>query len=139
VFGTLSLGMRVLAEEQVGLDSLFAHGGLFRTEGVAQRLLAAALDAPVAVGRTAGEGGAWGIAVLAAYRASAQGAAAPEQNLGAYLGAEVFADAELDVVEPDAGDVAGFSAFLERYSAGLAIERAAVETLRTRDTTQESD
>lgn len=139
VFGTLSLGMRVLAEEQVGLDSMFAHGGLFRTEGVAQRLLAAALGAPVAVGRTAGEGGAWGIAVLAAYRASAQGAAAPEQSLGAYLDAEVFADAVLDVVEPDADDVAGFSAYLERYSAGLAIERAAVETLRTRDTTQESD
>lgn len=139
VFGTLSLGMRVLAEEQVGLDSMFAHGGLFRTEGVAQRLLAAALGAPVAVGHTAGEGGAWGIAVLAAYRASAQGAAAPEQSLGAYLGAEVFADAALDVVEPDAGDVAGFSAYLERYSAGLAIERAAVETLRTRDTTQESN
>jgi sugar (pentulose or hexulose) kinase len=139
VFGTLSLGMRVLSEEQVGLDSMFAHGGLFRTEGVAQRLLAAALGAPVAVGRTAGEGGAWGIAVLAAYRASAQGAAAPEQSLGAYLDAEVFADAALDVVEPDADDVAGFSAYLERYSAGLAIERAAVETLRTRDTTQESD
>lgn len=139
VFATLSLGMRVLAEERVELDTMFAHGGLFRTEGVAQRLLAAALGAPVAVGRTAGEGGAWGIAVLAAYRASARGAAAPEQSLGAYLGAEVFADAALDVVEPDAGDVAGFSAYLERYGAGLAVERAAVETLRTRDTTQESD
>jgi hypothetical protein len=91
------------------------------------------------VGRTAGEGGAWGIAVLAAYRASAGGAAAPEQDLGAYLAAEVFADAALDVVEPDADDVAGFAAFLERYSAGLAIERAAVGALRTRDTTQEAD
>jgi sugar (pentulose or hexulose) kinase len=138
-FGTLSLGMRVLAEEQVELDAMFAHGGLFKTEGVAQRLLAAALGAPVAVGRTAGEGGAWGIAVLAAYRASARGAAAPEQDLGAYLGAEVFADAAIDVVEPDAADVAGYSAFLERYSAGLAIERAAVETLRTRDMPQEAD
>jgi sugar (pentulose or hexulose) kinase len=134
VFGTLSLGMRVLAQEQVELDAMFAHGGLFKTEGVAQRLLAAALDAPVAVGRTAGEGGGQ----LAAYRASARGASAPEQDLGAYLGAEVFADAGLDVVEPDAEDVAGFSAFLERYSAGLAIERAAVDTLRTRDTTQEA-
>ena len=71
--------------------------------------------------------------------ASARGAAAPEQDLGAYLGAEVFADAALDVVEPDADDVAGFAAFLERYSAGLAIERAAVAALRTRDTTQEAD
>ncbi|MEV0892345.1 FGGY-family carbohydrate kinase [Promicromonospora sp. NPDC050262] len=138
-FGTLSLGMRVLAQERVELDAMFAHGGMFKTEGVAQRLLAAALGAPVAVGRTAGEGGAWGIAVLAAYRASAGGAAAPAKGLGEYLGTEVFADAALDVVEPDAGDVAGFAAFLERYSAGLAVERAAVAALRTRDTTQESD
>jgi sugar (pentulose or hexulose) kinase len=138
-FGTLALGMRVLAQEQVGLDAMFAHGGMFKTAGVAQRLLAAALGAPVAVGTTAGEGGAWGIAVLAAYRASAAGAAAPAQDLGTYLGTEIFADAALDVVEPDADDVAGFTAFLERYSAGLAIERAAVAELRTRDTTQESD
>ncbi|MFI2362042.1 xylulokinase [Promicromonospora sp. NPDC019610] len=138
-FGTLSLGMRVLAQEQVELDAMFAHGGMFKTEGVAQRLLAAALGAPVAVGRTAGEGGAWGIAVLAAYRASAAGAAAPAQDLGEYLSTEVFADAALDVVEPDADDVAGYAAFLERYSAGLAVERAAVAALRTRDTTQESD
>ncbi|WP_369370881.1 xylulokinase [Promicromonospora sp. Populi] len=139
VFGTLSLGMRVLAEERVELDALFAHGGLFKTEGVAQRLLAAALGAPVAVGRTAGEGGAWGIALLAAYRASADGAAAPGQSLGDYLDAEVFSGAALDVVQPDADDVAGFAAFLERYSAGLPIERAAVDTLRTRDTTREAE
>lgn len=138
-FGTLALGMRVLAQEQVGLDAMFAHGGMFKTEGVAQRLLAAALGAPVAVGTTAGEGGAWGIAVLAAYRASAAGAAAPAQGLGEYLGTEVFGDAALDVVEPDPDDVAGFATFLERYSAGLAIERAAVAALRNRDTTRESD
>nr|BFF19141.1 hypothetical protein GCM10025730_26620 [Promicromonospora thailandica] len=137
-FGTLSLGMRVLAQEQVGLDTMFAHGGMFKTQGVAQRLLAAALGAPVAVGRTAGEGGAWGIAVLAAYRASAAGAEAPDRDLGTWLAAEVFADAELDVVEPDAADVAGYTAFLERYEAGLAVERAAVAALPTRDT-QESD
>src|SRR5690606_27327885 len=89
-FGTLSLGMQVLAQEQVGLDAMFAHGGLFRTEGVAQRLLAAALGAPVAVGRTAGEGGAWGIAVLAAYRASVLGAQAHELSLGDYLSTHVF-------------------------------------------------
>ena len=65
VFGTLSLGMRVLDDEGVALDRMFAHGGMFRTAGVAQRFLAGALDAPVAVGETASEGGAWGIAVLA--------------------------------------------------------------------------
>ena len=73
VFGTLALGMRVLAEEGVALDRMFAHGGMFRTAGVAQRFLAGALDAPVAVGETASEGGAWGIAVLAAYARSGGG------------------------------------------------------------------
>ncbi|HEY0117722.1 MAG TPA: FGGY-family carbohydrate kinase, partial [Cellulomonas sp.] len=125
-FGTLSLGMRVLAEEGVELDTMFAHGGLFRTEGVAQRLLAAALGAPVAVGRTAGEGGAWGIAVLAAYRAAAE---AGGLDLQGYLSTRVFAGAALDVVAPDAEDVAGFATFVERYHAGLAIERAATEAI----------
>ncbi len=123
-FATLSLGMRVLAAEGVSLDTMFAHGGVFRTEGVAQRFLAAALDAPVAVGRTAGEGGAWGIAVLAAYLG-----AAVEQDLGAYLSDRVFAGADLEVVEPDTADVAGFAAYLERFEAGLAIERAAIAAL----------
>ncbi|WP_448062150.1 xylulokinase [Cellulomonas hominis] len=127
VFGTLSLGMRVLAEEGVELDTMFAHGGLFRTEGVAQRLLAAALGAPVAVGRTAGEGGAWGIAVLAAYRRAAETEA---QDLQHYLSTRVFAGVDLDVVPPDPGDVAGFATFVERYQAGLAIERAATEAIR---------
>jgi len=124
-FGTLSLGMRVLAGEGVRLDAMFAHGGVFRTAGVAQRLLAAALGAPVAVGRTAGEGGAWGMAVLAAYLS-----AAGQADLGTYLGTRVFANAAVDVAEPDPDDVAGFTAFLERYSAGLAVERAAAEALR---------
>lgn len=124
VFGTLALGMRVLAAEDVALDRMFAHGGLFRTEGVAQRLLAAAIGAPVAVGETAGEGGSWGMAVLAAYLS-----ASTDQDLGTYLNERVFADAELSVTEPDAQDLAGFSAYLDRYSAGLAIERAATEAI----------
>lgn len=123
-FGTLSLGMRVLAAEGVELDAMYAHGGLFRTAGVAQRLLAAAVGAPVAVGSAAGEGGAWGIAVLAGYLA-----AASEHDLGTYLTEQVFADAVLEVVEPDPDDVRGFEAYLERYSAGLAVERAAATAL----------
>lgn len=123
-FGTLALGMRVLTAEGVELDAMFAHGGMFRTAGVAQRLLAAAIDAPVAVGSTASEGGAWGIAVLAAYLG-----AAGEQSLDEFLAARVFADAGTDVVEPDAADVAGFAAYLERYGAGLAVERTATEVL----------
>lgn len=124
VFGTLALGMRVLATENVALDRMFAHGGLFKTKGVAQRLLAAALGAPVAVGETAGEGGSWGMALLAAYQS-----AAAEQDLGTFLNARVFANAALIVTEPDPADVAGFASYLERYSAGLAIERAATEAI----------
>ncbi|WP_159501751.1 xylulokinase [Microbacterium sp. 18062] len=127
VFGTLSLGMRVLEDEGVSLERMFAHGGLFRTAGVAQRFLAGALDAPVAVGETASEGGAWGIAVLAAYASS--GAAASGVDLGTYLGERVFGDAVFDTVHPDPADVAGFAAYLDRYRAGLAVEAAAVHVL----------
>ncbi|TFV96745.1 xylulokinase [Leifsonia flava] len=136
VYGTLSLGMRVLADEGVSLDRMFAHGGIFRTAGVAQRLLAGALDAPVAVGETASEGGAWGIAVLASYlRATsdaASGAASGTDSgtdLGTYLNERVFADAGFDTVAPVAEDVAGFATFLDRYRAGLAAEAAAVLAL----------
>lgn len=125
IFGTLSLGMRVLDAEGVRLEAMFAHGGLFRTAGVAQRLLAAALGAPVAVGDTAAEGGAWGMAVLAAYRRHGEGS-----SLSEYLSERVFAEAALQVVEPDAEDVAGYSTWLETYAAGVDIQRTAVETLR---------
>lgn len=123
VFGTLALGMRVLADESVALDRMTAHGGLFRTAGVAQRFLAGALDAPVAVGETASEGGAWGIAVLAAFRRVGGG------DLGAYLDGRVFAGAPITVADPDPADVAGFTAYLDRYRAGLAVEAAAVASL----------
>jgi len=124
VYGTLALGMRVLAGEGVELDRMFAHGGIFRTAGVAQRFLAGALDAPVAVGETASEGGAWGIAVLASYLSSAD-----QSDLGTYLSEQVFARAEFDTVDPDPEDVAGFSAYLDRYREGLAAEAAAVDAL----------
>ncbi len=124
VFGTLALGMQVLDAEGVELDRMFAHGGMFRTAGVAQRFLAGALDAPVVVGELAAEGGAWGIAVLASYLAHADA-----QSLGDYLAHEVFASASLTVADPDPADVAGFAAYLDRYRAGLAIESAAVTSL----------
>jgi len=127
VFGTLSLGMRVLSAEGVALERMLAHGGIFRTAGVAQRFLAAALNAPVAVGETAAEGGAWGAAVLAAYLREASGAGGP--SLTEYLNDTVFADAATQVTGPDPADVAGFAAYLERYSAGLAVERAAIAAL----------
>ncbi|MFT4280438.1 xylulokinase [Microbacterium sp.] len=124
VFATLSLGMRVLDGEGVGLDRMFAHGGMFRTAGVAQRFLAAALNAPVAVDERASEGGAWGIAVLASYLIDSEGA-----TLGDYLAERVFAATALTVADPDPADVAGYAAYLDRYAAGLAAERAAVEAL----------
>ncbi|MDQ1123561.1 xylulokinase [Microbacterium trichothecenolyticum] len=121
VFATLALGMRVLAEEGVELDRMYAHGGVFRTSGVAQRFLAGALNAPVAVASTASEGGAWGIAVLAAFAADTT---APD--LHTYLDDRIFARTGVDVVEPDAEDVPGFAAYLTRYRAGLAVEHAAI-------------
>lgn len=123
VFGTLTIGMRVLAGAGVDLDMLFAHGGLFRTEGVAQRILAAAVNAPVAVGRSASEGGAWGIAVLAAYLGS------PESDLEQFLSLEVFVDEEFTVISPDPDDVHGYSSFLEHYIAGIALQRVALDVL----------
>ena len=124
VFGTLALGMRVLAGEGVRLERLLAHGGLFRTEGVAERFLAGALDVPVVTGETAAEGGAWGMAVLAAYAAS--GAAT---DLTTFLRERVFADAAFRTTDPDPDDVRAFAAYLKRYEAGLAIERTAITAL----------
>jgi sugar (pentulose or hexulose) kinase len=122
-FATLSLGMQVLAREGVDLDVLVAHGGLFRTEGVAQRLLAAALDTPVAVGASAGEGGAWGIAVLASYVAHAD-----ECDLTEYLRTRIFAEDDHRVVQPDRSDVEGFQTFLRRFTEALPVERAAARS-----------
>ncbi|WP_367640239.1 xylulokinase [Microbacterium sp. SYP-A9085] len=126
-FGTLALGMRILVDEGVALERMHAHGGMFRTAGVAQRLLAGALDAPVVVRRTASEGGAWGIAVLAAFTAAASGL-----PLSDFLTERVFADAPTDEVAPYPEDVAGFAAYLERYRSGLPIEHAAIAHLAPR-------
>ncbi|MDP9459889.1 MAG: FGGY-family carbohydrate kinase, partial [Actinomycetota bacterium] len=124
---TLRLGMDVLQKtEGVRLDRMFAHGGLFKTEGVAQRFLAAAIDTPVSVGDVAAEGGAWGIAVLAAFAASGS----PERSLADYLDTTVFPGTSLQTAEPDPIDVAGFDAFLQRYVAALPVERSAVDHVR---------
>jgi sugar (pentulose or hexulose) kinase len=121
---TLRIGMDVLQrDEGVRLDRMFAHGGLFKTKGVAQGFLAAAIDTPVSVGDTAAEGGAWGIATLAAFVAGR----APDQSLVDFLNHQVFADAQLETSTPDTRDVAGFESFIQRYIAALPVERAAVE------------
>ena len=123
---TLKLGLDILRGEQVAVDVLLGHGGLFKTKGVGQRIMAAAAGVPVEVMETAGEGGAWGCALLAAYRIWRQ----EQESLDAYLGEKVFGGRRGAVVEPDARDVEGFDAFMERYHRGLPIERAAVESLR---------
>ena len=124
--GAIKIGMDILfKQEHVTLDELLGHGGLFKTEGVGQKVVAAAVNVPVSVMKTAGEGGAWGIAVLANYMAT-KGA---DESLSDYLNNKVFADEESVRMEPDAKDVAGFETFIERYKKGLAIERAAVEGL----------
>jgi sugar (pentulose or hexulose) kinase len=124
--GTLKLGMDILTEkEQVRLDRLLGHGGLFKTKGVGQQLMAAALGVPIAVMASAGEGGAWGIALLAAYVRDKGG-----DTLEAFLEQKVFAGNAGEKAEPDAKDVAGFKVFMEHDTAGLAIEKAAVEHLK---------
>ena len=115
----------ILRGEQVAVDRLLGHGGLFKTPGVAQRYLAAAAQAPVTVMQTAGEGGPYGMALLAGYRlAVLQGSTL---SLADHLQQKVFAGAAGSTLAPDAADVAGFDAFLARYKAALYAERAAVE------------
>lgn len=125
--GALKVGLDILLkEEEVQIDKILGHGGLFKTKGVGQKVMAAAMNSPVSVMETAGEGGAWGIALLASYmKNKAEG-----ESLDDYLAQKVFAGDEGVRMEPDPADVAGFEAFIERYKKGLPIERAAVDYLR---------
>lgn len=125
--GALKIGMDILFEqEKVQLDQLLGHGGFFKTKEVGQRMMAAAMNVPVSVMETAGEGGAWGIALLAAYMMR-KGA---NEALEVYLSDKVFANEKGSTITPDKKDVDGFAAFMTRYKNGLGIERAAVEGLR---------
>ncbi|MEO3944743.1 FGGY-family carbohydrate kinase [Gorillibacterium sp. CAU 1737] len=125
-FGALRLGMGILTEnEEVAIDRILAHGGLFKTPVVGQKVLAAALNVPISVMSTAGEGGAWGMALLASYLINQdQG-----ESLEDFLEQKVFRDVKGQEMAPDAADVQGFEEFIERYRAGLAIEQAAVDHL----------
>ena len=115
----------LLKEEQVKVDSLMGHGGLFKTPVVGQQLMAAAMNAPVTVMDTASEGGAWGMAVLACFMAEK----AAEETLPDYLSGRIFAGQSGTTIAPKAEDVAGFDAFIEKYKATLPAEKAAVEGL----------
>jgi len=123
-FAALKLGMDRLSDENVKIDSLTGHGGMFKTPGVAQRYLAAAVNSPVSVLETAGEGGPFGMALLARYMLDA----APGETLGAYLENRVFRNCARTTLSPDPADAAGFRAFLTAYQKYLPSEKTAAET-----------
>ncbi|OMF10515.1 FGGY-family carbohydrate kinase [Paenibacillus sp. FSL H7-0942] len=123
-FAALRLGLDILTQkEHVTIEHIWAHGGLFKTPRVAQKMCASALNIPVSVMSTAGEGGAWGMAILASYMVNKQ----QHEGLAEYLTTKVFIDAEGQEVSPNSTDVNGFALFMERYTEGLAIEQSAVD------------
>ena len=124
--GALKIGLAIFDNEKVKIDQVLGHGGFFKTKDVGQKIMAAAMNVPVSVMETAGEGGAWGMALLAAYRLRKTA----QETLEAYLADKVFAGQEGTTIAPDPKDVAGFATFMERYKKGLAIEKAAVNNLK---------
>lgn len=126
---TLAIGMRILDDEHVEVDVMNGHGGFFKTERVGQQLMADALKMPVRVAATAGEGGAWGIAVLARFMMRRQ----MELNLGEYLEKVVFEGMLSTTADPSAEGMQHFQTFLKRYEAGLPVEKAAVQVLMDED------
>ena len=123
---SLKIGMDILVEENVQIDSLLGHGGYFKTPGVGQKILAAALKTPISVMETAGEGGPWGMALLAAYRVNGKRGETLEQ----YLNEHVFAGAAGSTIAPDAEDVAGLDAYTAKFQQALAAEEAAVAEMK---------
>ncbi|MGS2664753.1 xylulokinase [Corynebacterium glucuronolyticum] len=133
-FSTLAIGMDTLREEGVDFDALYAHGGLFKTEGVAQRLLAAALNTPVGLAPSAATGGSWGMAILALYARRGKGT-----SLADFLAEEIFGDTEERVIEPVAADVEGFRVFLERFTNGLQWANGAAQAIPNVNTTNRTE
>src|SRR5699024_9809850 len=124
-FGALKIGMDILTkQENVTIEGILAHGGLFKTPVVGQKIVAAAMNVPISVMETAGEGGAWGMAILASYMREKN----PNERLEDYLD-RVFKDVDGKEIYPDGIDVDGFEEFINRYKNGLIIEKTAVEHL----------
>ena len=121
---TLKIGMEILEEENVDIDKLMGHGGLFKTKYVGQKLMAGAMKTPVSVLSTAGEGGAWGIAVLASYAKNSF-----DLSLEEFLDKKVFSKYEISTVRPDINDVNGFEKYMTLYKKSLAVEKSAVENI----------
>ena len=124
--GALKTGLYIFEKEKVKIDRVLGHGGFFKTKEVGQRIMAAAMNVPVSVMETAGEGGPWGMALLAAYMLHK----GENEPLEGYLSDKVFAGEKGSTIAPDQRDVDGFTTFMERYKKGLTIERAAVDGLR---------
>ena len=123
---TLRIGMDILTEqEKVTVNQLLGHGGLFKTERVGQSFMASALNIPVSVMETAGEGGPWGMALLAAYMLEKR----ENESLEDFLAGKVFANAAIRQALPQPEDAEGFKTYMKRYMQGLSIEKAAVEYL----------
>ncbi|MDF2674300.1 MAG: ATPase, partial [Clostridiales bacterium] len=125
--GALKTGLNILLEkESVNVDEILGHGGFFKTKDVGQKIMAAAFNVPVSIMETAGEGGAWGIALLASYMINRT----ENESLEDFLKQKVFAGKQGKSIAPDPSDVAGFNEFMKRYTQGLVIERTAVENLK---------
>lgn len=123
--GAVKIGLDILHEEGVAVDRVMGHGGFFKTRGVGQRYLSAACGAPVTVMHTASEGGAWGIALLAAYLADQK----PEETLADYLEKRIFAQLAGETLMALPAEIEGFETFMGHYKAGLSVEKAAIAAL----------
>ena len=124
-FGAMRIGMDILKSEDVQIDRLVGHGGIFKTPEVGQRILASAMEAPVTVMDTAGEGGAWGIALLAAYMMDRHG-----KSLENFLAEDVFGQDQGITITPSAEEIAGYQIFMSRYREGIDIEKTAIHQLQ---------
>ena len=123
---TLKYGMEIMNREKVAIDCVYGHGGLFKTEGVGQNYLAAAIHAPVTVMETAGEGGAWGIALLADYLVYKNA----DETLEDYLQNRVFAGMKQMTVAPDPADEEGFNRYMDRFVSCIPAQKEAAEHFR---------
>ena len=121
-FATLNIGMQILFEEGIKPDHIVGHGGIFKTEDVAQKIVATAVESPLTLMKTASEGGAWGMAVLAQYVLHNQ------TELSQYLDEVIFSNVETNTLTPEQSDIDTYRAFVKRYEKGLAIEKAAIES-----------
>ncbi|MGM9904487.1 MAG: xylulokinase [Enterococcus sp.] len=123
-FGAMRIGMEILKGENITVDRLVAHGGIFKTPKVAQTILASAMEAPVTVMETAGEGGAWGAAILASYSQQTE-----KNSLQNFLEQQVFVKSKGITIEPSESDLAGYGKFIQTYEKGLPIESVAIQQL----------